>query len=155
MAGMVDDDDEAPGWGCKDGWDCCIALGLGGRELPAVGFCQSLFRFSLAQASLYVILGRVELRKRRNIHAGPVHMELQRLQGCALAAQRLHRVVRAVLKGCEPTRQVRTVTYHGYRRGCGGISGEEMCCLVVLRSGDCFVQRTENTEFRKIKSKQE
>jgi hypothetical protein len=154
MAGMVDGDEESAACGCEGG---LATLGLGGCELLAVGFCQGngLFRFSLAQAFLYVLLGRVEMRKRKNLHVCPLHTELEQQQGCALAAQCLHRFVHAVSKGYEPTRQVRTVTYHGYRRGCGGISGEEMHCLVVPRSGDCFVQRTENTKVRKIKSKRE
>jgi hypothetical protein len=78
--------------------DCCVTLGLGGRELLAAAFCQGngLFRLSLAQAFLYVILGRAELRKRRNIHAGPVHTELQQLEGCAHATQFVHHIVCAV-----------------------------------------------------------
>jgi hypothetical protein len=149
----VVDDEESAACGCEGG---LATLGLGGCELPAVlGFFENngLFRFSLAQAFLYVILGRVELRKRRNIHAGPVHTELQQLQGCAFAIQFVHHFVCAVSEGFEPSREERT--YHGHRRGCGGTSGRETCCLAVLRSGDCFVQRTENTEVRKIKLKRE
>jgi hypothetical protein len=105
--------------------DCCVALGMGGYELPAVGFFKgnSLFRFALAQAFLYVILSRVELRKRRNIHAGPVHTELQRLQDCALATQLVHHFVCVGSESFEPSRGERTVMYHGHRRGCGQTSG--------------------------------
>jgi hypothetical protein len=61
-----------------------MAFGLGGRELLAVEFleCKAfIFCFcfatatSLAEAFLYVILGGVELRKRKNIHACPSHTE--------------------------------------------------------------------------------
>jgi hypothetical protein len=133
--------------------DCCVALGLGGHELLAAEFFQGngLFRFSLAQAFLYVTLGRVELRKRRNIHAGQVHTELQQLEGCALATQFVHHFVSAVSGGFEPSREERTVTSHGHRRGCGQTIGLETCWLVVMRSGHGFVQRTENTEVRKQK----
>jgi hypothetical protein len=119
MAGMVDD--ESVACGCEGG---LAALGLGGCELPAVGFFENngLFRFSLAQAFLYVILGKVGLRKRRNIHAGPVHTELLQQRGCTLAARCLHRSVYAVSKGFEPSREEGAVTYHGHRRGVGGTS---------------------------------
>jgi hypothetical protein len=128
---------------------------LGGRELLAAGFCQGngLFRFSPAEAFLYVILGGVELRKRKNLHVCPLHMELQQLQGCALATQFVHHFVCVVSDGFEPSREERTVMYHGRWRGCGGTSGREMYCLAVLRSGDGFVQRTENTKVRKTKTK--
>jgi hypothetical protein len=135
--------------------DCCVALGLGGRELLAVGFCQGigLFRFSLAQAFLYVILGRVGPRKGKNLHVCPLHTELRQLQCCALATQFAHHFVCAVSEGFEPSQGERSVTYHGHQRGCGRISGREMCCLAVLRIGDGFVQRTENTDVRITKSK--
>jgi hypothetical protein len=137
--------------------DCCVALGLGGRELLAVGFCQGngLFRFSLAEAFLYVILSGVELRKRKNLHVCPLRTGLQRQQDCALATQFVHHFVRAVSEGFEPSREERTMMYHGHRRGCGGASGREMCCLAVLRTRDGFVHLTENTEVRKMKPKQE
>jgi hypothetical protein len=54
MTGAVDDEESAT-CGCEDG---LVALGLGGCELPAVGFFKGngLFRFSLAQAFLWVKL---------------------------------------------------------------------------------------------------
>jgi hypothetical protein len=159
-AGAVDDDESAA-CGCEDG---LATLGLGGFELPAVEFfeCNSfIFCFcfanvtSLAEAFLYVIFSEVEQRRRDNIHVCPLHTELQRQQGCALATQFVHHFVRAISEGFEPSREERMMMYHGHRRGCGGISGREMCCLAVLRSWDGFVHLTENTEVRKIKSKRE
>jgi hypothetical protein len=137
--------------------DFCVAVGLGGRELLAVGFCQcnGLFRFSLAQAFLYGILCRVEQRRRENIHVCPLHTGLRQLQGCTLATQFVHHFVCVVSEGFGPSREERTVMYHGHRRGCGGTSGRKMCCLAVLRSGDGFVHRTESMEVRKTKSKRE
>jgi hypothetical protein len=137
--------------------DCCVALGLGGRELLAAGFCQGngVFRLSPTEAFLCMILGGVVLRKRKNLHICPLHTEHQQLQGCALATQFVHLFVYAVSKDLEPSREKRTVTSHGHRRGCGGTSGWEGCCLAELRSGDGFVQRTENKEVRKTKTKRE
>jgi hypothetical protein len=160
IAGVADNEESAA-CGCEDG---LAILSLGGCELPAVEFFERngfIFCFcfanatSLAEAFLYVILSEVEQRRRENIHVCPLHTELQQLRGYALATQFVQHFVCAVSESFEPSQGERTVTYHGYRRGCGGISGEEMCCPVVLRSGDCSVQRTENTEVRKIKSKRE
>jgi hypothetical protein len=121
MAGVVEDGESAA-CGCEGG---LASLGLGGCELPAVGFFETsgLFRFSLAQAFLYVILGRVEMRKRRNLHVCPLHTEPQQQQGCALATQFAHHFVCAVSESFEPSREERTVIYHGHRRGCDRTSG--------------------------------
>jgi hypothetical protein len=153
-------DDESAACGCDDG---LATLGLGGCELPAVEFfeCNSfIFCFcfanttSLAEAFLCVILSEAERRRRENIHVCPLHTEPLLLRGCALAARCLHHFVHAVSKSYEPSREERTVTYHENRRGCGQISGEETCCLTVLRSGDDFVHRTENTgQENKIKAR--
>jgi hypothetical protein len=127
-------------------------LGCGGRELPAVGFFNgnSRFRFSLAQAFLYIILGGVgRPRERKNIHVCPLHMEPRQL-GCALATQCLDYFVRAVSKGFEPSGEGRTVTYHGHWKGCGGISDEEVCFLAVLRRcGSGSVHKTGKTKLKK------
>ena len=50
MTGAVDDEESAA-CGCEDG---LVVVGLGGCELPAVGFLKDngFFRFSLAQAFL-------------------------------------------------------------------------------------------------------
>jgi hypothetical protein len=127
-----------------------VVLGLGGRELFVVGFCQGngLFRFSLAEAFLYMILGGGELRKRKNLHVCPLHTE-QELQGCALATQIVHHFVCAISEDFEPSREERTVTSHGHRRGCGITNGQETCWLAVLRSGYGLAQKTENTGIRK------
>jgi hypothetical protein len=135
---------------------------LGSRELPAVEFfeCNGFvfcFCFSFAAATsaaetiLYVISGGLECsRKEKNIHVCPLHTELQQLQGWALATQCLHRSACVVSKGFEPSREERTVMYHGHRRGHGGIGGQEACFLAVLRrSGHGFLQRSENAEVRK------
>jgi hypothetical protein len=128
---------------------------LRGRELLAAVFFQGngLFRLSPAEAFLYVILGGVVLRKRKNLHVCPLHTELQQLQDCALATHFVRHFVSTVSEGFEPIREERTVTYCGHRRGFGQTIGLETCWLAVLRNGDGFVQRTENTEVRKIKSK--
>jgi hypothetical protein len=52
-----------------------------------------------------------------------LHTELQQQQGCALATQLVHHFVCPVSEGFEPSRDERTVTYHGHRRGCGETSG--------------------------------
>jgi hypothetical protein len=131
--------------------DCCVALGLGGRELLAAAFCQGsgLFRLSLAEAFLYVILGRVELQKRKDLHACPLHTEPLQRWDCAPASRCLRHFAHAVSKDFEPNQEER---YPGHPKGCGRTSGRETWCLVVLRDG--FVQRTEN-EVRQIKLKRE
>jgi hypothetical protein len=64
--------------------DCCVALGLESRELPVLDIleCKAfIFCFcfanatSLAEAFLYMILGGVELRKRKNLHDCPANTE--------------------------------------------------------------------------------
>jgi len=139
-------ENESAACGCEDG---LAILGLEGRELPAVEFFECncfIFCFylanatSLAEAFLYVILGEVELRK--NVHVCLSHMELQRLQGCALATRCLHHFVCAVSEGFEPSRAERMLMYHGDRRSCSETSGQEMCFLAMLRNGDGLVLRT-------------
>jgi hypothetical protein len=132
-----------------------VAFGLGGRELLAAAFCQGngLFRLSPAEAFLYVILGGVVQRKRKNLHVCPLYTELQQLEGCAHATQFVHHFVCADSEGSEPSREERTVTYDGHQRGCDQTIGLETCWLAVLRNGDGFVERTENTEVRKTKTK--
>lgn len=46
------------------------------------------------------------------------------------------------------------MTQHEQWRGCGcdKMNGQEVCGLTVLRSGNSFVQRSENTEVRRTKS---
>jgi hypothetical protein len=59
VAGVANNEDSAA-WDCEDGW---VTLGFGGSELLAVVLFEgnSIFlRFSLAQAFLYVKLGRIE-----------------------------------------------------------------------------------------------
>jgi hypothetical protein len=80
-------------------------------------------------------------------------MELQQLQGCALATQFLHRIVYAVSIYFGPSRE--KVMSHEYRRGCGRIGDQETYCLTVPRSQNGVVQKTENREIRKMKTKQE
>jgi hypothetical protein len=154
-------DEESAACGCEDG---LATLGLGGCEIPAVEYLECngfIFCFcfanatSLAEAFLYVMFSEVEQWRRENIHVCPLHTELQQLQGCALATQFVHHFVCAVSESFEPSREERTVMYHGHRRRRGQTSGRKMYCLAVVRSGDGFVHRTENTEVRKIKSKRE
>jgi hypothetical protein len=115
LVAVVDDEGEAA-CGCEDGW---VTLCFGGCELLAAEFFKGNligFRCSLAQAFLYVISSKVELKTRKNIHVCPLHTEPRRLQGCALAIQCPRRFVYAVSKDCEPNRE------SGDQMGCGGTS---------------------------------
>jgi len=82
---------------------------------------------------------------RKNVHVCLSHMELQRLQGCALATRCLHHFVCAVSEGFEPSRAERMLTYYGDRRSCSESSGQEMCFLAMLRNGDGLVLRTRRS----------
>lgn len=81
-----------------------MTLGLGGRELLAVGFCEcNGLRLSLAEAFRYVMSVLVEFLRRENIHVFPLHMGPQRLFGDARATRYLHRLVCAMSKCFEPS----------------------------------------------------
>lgn len=64
LMSSVMDELETTACRCEDGW---ATLGLGGRELLAVEFFEDtgLFRCSLAQAFLYMILIGVKLTERK------------------------------------------------------------------------------------------
>ncbi|KAG2344612.1 hypothetical protein BDR05DRAFT_961487 [Suillus weaverae] len=79
--------------------------------------------FVSASVSVSVAVSLTQPPSLKHFYVCPSHTERRQLLGYPRGTRCLRHFVRAVSKCFEPSREGRTVIYHGHRRGCDGISG--------------------------------